>query len=109
MIYNITPMIKKDIEVIMKLILERLSNMDKWGGAHTALDNIRRSLPDHLRESKEGNRNIEKAIKSLVNLGFILVGKKRTGKGSDIHISLNTRTKKEIYEFIDKNERKEYL
>lgn len=102
-------MIKEEIRAIMKLILERLSNMNKWGGAHTALDDIKRSLPSHLRENKKGKRDIEKAIKNLANFGFILVGKKRTGKSSDIHISLNTRNKKEIYEFIDNNEKEEYL
>ena len=91
------------IHIIMKLILERLLNMDKWGGAHSELNRVRKSLPSHLF-GKKSKKLIEKSFKNLVNLGFLFV-KPSTG---ELHISLNPRMKKEILEFIEKYEKEEY-
>lgn len=94
---------KKTIILIMKLILERLMNMDKWGGAHSELGRVRKSLPSHLF-GKKGKKLIDRAFKNLVNLRFLLV-KPSTG---ELHISLNPSMKKEIDTFIEKFEREEY-
>ena len=91
------------IKLIMKLILERLMNMNKWGGAHTELARVKKSLPAHLF-GKKGKKLIEKAFKNLVNLRFILA-KPST---NEIHISLDPRMKKEIFTFTEKFEQKEY-
>ena len=77
---------------IMKRFLRKLVNLNIWGGRHTEIKNLQKSLPDHLRGTKE-HKN---AIKELVNLSFLNV-KPSTG---ELHISLNTHKLKEIYEFL---------
>lgn len=91
-------------ELIMKLILERLDNMDKWGGAHSELKRVLKSLPSHIKDDKKGKKQIEKAVKNLKNLRFIFASIK-TG---EIHVSLNPKQKKEIHKFIDDYEKGEY-
>lgn len=92
------------VELIMKLILERLDNMDKWGGAHSELKRVLKSLPNYVRDDRKGKKLIEKAVKNLKNLGFIFASMK-TG---EIHISLNPKMKKEIHDFVDKYEKEGY-
>ncbi len=96
-------MTDEEVRMVMKLIVKRLANIDKWGGAHTPLDRIRNYLPDHLF-GKKSKKIKDKAIKKLINMRFLLA-KPSTG---EIHVSLNPEMKKEIYEFIEKNEREEY-
>ena len=82
-----------DLEkVIMKRFLRKLVNLNIWGGRHTEIRNLQKSLPDHLRGTKEHKR----AIKELINLGFLNV-KPSTG---EIHVSLNSHKQKEIFEFL---------
>lgn len=99
-------MLKEDkiIKLIAKLIIERLSNMDKWGGAHSEFRRVVKSLPNHIKGSSKGKKQIKKAIKLLVDLGFLLT-KPSTG---EFHVSLNPRMKSEIDEFIEKNEKEDY-
>jgi len=94
----------KEIKLIAKLLLERLDNMDKWGGAHSELKRVVKSLPSHVKETNKGKKQINKAIKLLVNQGFLLI-KPSTG---ELHVSLNPRMKKEIYGFTEKNENPKY-
>ena len=77
-------------------ILTRLRNMRKWGGAHSELKRVIKSLPTHLRESKKGRKQVNEAIKSMVNYGFLLI-KPST---QELHVSLNPRKVKEISEFL---------
>ena len=77
---------------IMKRFLRKLVNLNIWGGRHTEIKNLQKALPDHLRGTKEH----KKAIKELVNLGFLNT-KVSTG---EIHVSLNSHKQKEIYNFI---------
>ena len=88
--------IEKEVKVIMWYIIIRLQNMRKWGGAHSELKRVIKSLPSQLIEDNKGKRLINKAIKNLVNLGFIGVCKKT---GED-HISLNPRKIGEIKKFV---------
>ncbi len=78
--------------------------MNKWGGAHSELNRVVKSLPSHVRETHKGKKQVNRAIKLLLNLGFVLM-KMSTGEH---HVSLNPSMKKEIYDFIEKNERDEY-
>jgi len=94
----------KQIKLVAKLILERLSNMDKWGGAHSELNRVGKSLPSHITATNKGKKQMDKAIKMLINLGLLLT-KPSTG---EIHVSLNPRKITEIYQFIEKNDKKEY-
>jgi len=90
----------EDSEKIKQFILRSLMKKGKFGGAHTPVDNITHQLPDEVLNDKKGQKSIEKALKELVNLGWVLVMKKRTGKGSDLHISINPRSIKEIHEYL---------
>ena len=82
-----------DLErTIMKRFLRKLVNLNIWGGRHTEIRNLQKSLPDHLR----GTREHKKAIKELINLGFLNV-KPSTG---EMHVSLNSHKQKEIFSFL---------
>lgn len=83
-------------EAIMKRFLRKLLNLNIWGGRHTELKNLQKSLPAHLRGSKEA-RN---AVKELINKGYITI-KISTGEK---HVSLNSHKQKEIYDFLEKQE-----
>ena len=86
---------------VKAFILRELIKKRKFGGAHTPLDNITNNLPDELLHNKQGQKLIEKGVKELVNFEFVIVLQKRTGKGSDLHISINPRKIKEISEFLN--------
>ena len=85
-------------EEVMWFILVKLTNMGKFGGAHTALRNITRGLPSSITQNNKGKKLIEHAIKELSREEFLLA-KPSTG---ETHISLNPRKIKEIREFIQK-------
>lgn len=87
---------KEDIEWF---ILVKLTNMKKFGGAHTALRNITKGLPSSITSNNKGRKLIETAIKELIKTGFLLA-KPSTG---EIHVSLNPHKTKEIWEFIQKH------
>jgi hypothetical protein len=82
------------------LILTALMDKGKYGGAHTPLENVTHHLPDEFLHDKKGQKAIDEAVKLLSNADWIIVLKKRTGKGSDLHVSINPRAIKEIAEFI---------
>ena len=81
------------IKRVMWFILIRLKNMRKWGGAHSELKRILKSLPDHVYKDK---KLIKMAVKELVKSSFVVLYKK-TG---ELHTSLNPRKVKEINEFV---------
>ena len=82
--------------VIMKRFLRKLINLNIWGGRHTEIRNLQKSLPDHLRGTKEH----KKAIKQLIEKGFLNV-KPSTG---ELHVSLNSHKQKEIFEFLQEDD-----
>lgn len=84
-----------------RFILRELIKRKKIGGSHTPLDNIIRHLPDEFLKDKRTKKIINSAIKELVNGKIVFVFKKKTGKGSDLHISANPRTLKEIAELLN--------
>ncbi len=77
---------------IMKRFPRKLTNLSIWGGRHTEMKNLQKALPDHLRGTKEHKR----AIKELINLGFLNV----KPSAGELHVSLNTHKQKEIFEFL---------
>ena len=85
-----------DVRTIKRFVLEGLLSPPRWGGRHTELRNIKKGLPASVTSTKEGQRLVADAIKELVNDGWLLA-KKSTG---NVHVSLNSRKKKEIMEFI---------
>lgn len=86
-------------DFIKRAILEDLMSPPRWGGRHTEIKNLRKGLPSHITSNQKGQKLVDKAIKELVNDGWLLC-KKSTG---EIHVSLNPRMKKEIVEFVLKN------
>jgi len=81
-------------EEIQKKILLKLMNFRpaKWGASHTAEDNLRRSLPKHLR----GQKIVDEAIDELYQKGFLT----RLKKTGEWHVSLQPSMKEEIYRFV---------
>lgn len=49
-------------EVIMKRFLRKLVNLNIWGGRHTEIKNLQKSLPDHLRGTKEAKLAVKELI-----------------------------------------------
>ena len=64
---------EEEIKKIQEFILRELIKRRKIGGAHTSLDNVTRNLPDELLQQKHAPRIIERAVKELVNNGFIII------------------------------------
>jgi len=87
---------EEEIKFVMMHILIKLKNMCKWRGAHSELKKVVKSLPTYLRKSNQGKKRVNKAIKLLVNSGFLLI-KPSVG---ELHVSLNPRKHREILEFL---------
>ena len=85
-----------DIKIIKRVIIESLITPPRWGGKHTELRNIKKGFPSNVTSSNKGKKLIDRAIKELINDGFLLC-KKST---QELHVSLNPKMKKEIMEFI---------
>lgn len=90
------------IESLKKLIIQKLIRANLWGGKHTPLDFVQKGVPEHYRNTHKRMKILEKAVKELTNNEWIIIISKRTGKGSDEHISLNPRKVSEIREFLEK-------
>ncbi len=81
---------------IKRAILESLLTPPRWGGRHTEIKNIKRSLTSSVLSTKDDQKALENAIKEMINDGWLLV-KKSTG---ETHVSLNPRKKREIMQFV---------
>lgn len=90
------------VSALKKLILQKLIRANIWGGKHVPLDFIKKGVPEHYRNTHKGIKAIENALKKLANAEWIGIIIKRTGKGSDCHISLNPRKTSEIKHFLEK-------
>jgi len=92
----------EEINVLKGLILQKLIRSNIWGGKHTPLDFVIKGIPEHYRNAHKGRKTIEKVLKELTNDGWIIIVAKRTGGGSDSHVSLNLRKVGEIKQFIQR-------
>ena len=93
----------EEINLLKKIILQKLIRSNIWGGKHTPLDFVIKSVPEHYRNMHKGKKVIEKALKELSNDEWINIIAKRTGKSSDEHLSLNPRKISEIRQFMENN------
>ncbi len=84
-----------------KFILRELIKRRKIGSSHTPLDNVTQHLSDEFLKEKRAQKIINSALKELVNEGMVTVLKRKTGKGSVLHISVNPRKLKEIAELLN--------
>jgi hypothetical protein len=82
----------------LKAIITLMLNKKIIGGKHTPEEKLFRSKTKWLQ--KEEYHEFEKEYHDMLNNQMILRIKKRTGKGSDWHISLAPRKLKELYEMI---------
>ncbi|MBI2668593.1 hypothetical protein HYX14_01995 [Candidatus Woesearchaeota archaeon] len=89
-----------EIDVLKKLVLQKLIRANIWGGKHTPLDFMIKGVPEHYRYTHQGKKAVEKALKELMNEGWIIILSKKTGRGSDDHVSLNPRKVSEIKQFL---------
>ena len=87
-------------KTLKKLILQKLIRGNVWGGKHTRLDFVKKGIPEHFRNTHKGKKALEKVLKELANDEWIIILSKRTGRGSDDHVSLNPRKVSEIKEFL---------
>lgn len=80
--------------LIQEKILRKLMAMKphKWSKSHTEEKNLVKGLPKHLR----GTKVVDKAIKELYQLRFLI----RLKKKGEWHVSLNPKKRKEIYRFL---------
>ena len=85
-----------DVVLIKRFILRKLLNFGKVGGSHTSVFNLSKSLPNHIRSNRKGQKAIKQAIKQLINIGFLL-SKQST---NEQHVSINPRKIKELKEFL---------
>lgn len=70
------------------------------GGVHTPLDRVKSCIELH---SKQDKKEFEEAVRELVKDAWIFVMNKRTGKGSDIHLSINPRKTNEIMKYLQEH------
>ena len=92
----------EEVDILKKVILQKLIRANIWGGKHTPLDFVTNGIPEHYRKTHQGKKVVEKVIKELTNDEWIIILAKRTGGGSDEHISLNPRKVSEIKQFLEK-------
>ena len=89
-----------DVDRLKRFILEYLIKKGIFGGAHTPIERVIHDLPAQFLQDKRCRKKINEAIKGLVNNGWLMVRKKRTGKGDSLHISINPRSVKEVSAFL---------
>ena len=92
------------VDILKGFILKKLIRANIWGGKHTPLDFIRKGMPEHYKNTHQGQREFERAIKDLLNNEWISIVMKRTSKGSDEHLSLNPRKVQEIKQFLEREQ-----
>ena len=92
----------EEVNRLKTLILQKLINSNIWGGKHTPLDFVLKGVPEHYRIIHKGRKAVEQTLKELTNDEWIIILSKRTGSGSDEHISLNPRKVSEIKQFLEK-------
>ena len=90
----------EEVNKLKKLILQKLIRANVWGGKHTPLDFVLKGVPEHYRNTHKGKKTVERALKDLKNDEWIIILTKRTGRGSDNHVSLNPRKVSEIKQFL---------
>ena len=91
----------EETDGLKKLILQKLIRSNVWGGKHMPLDFVVKGVPEHYRNTHRGKKAVDRALKDLTNNEWITIMVKRTGKGSDDHVSLNPRKVGEIKQFLE--------
>ncbi len=82
----------------LKELLVHLLNRNYVGGKHTPEDKVLKFKARNM--NREETREFYREYRLLLNQELLLKIKKRTGKGSDWHISLNPRKLCEVHELM---------
>lgn len=82
----------------LKAILTFLLNKRYIGAKHFPQEKLFVSRTKYLPRDEQ--RECERELHNLIQGEYIIQAKKRTGKGTEWHISLNPRKIQEIYEMI---------
>lgn len=77
-------------ETIRAKVLHKLMRIGKWEHSHTAVENLRKSFPKHMRGS------VEEVVDALIREGLLHV--KPTSYGR--HVSLNIKRKDDIEKMV---------
>jgi hypothetical protein len=78
------------VNPVQKTVLERMLKDTIIGGKHTAIENLEKGFPKHMRGE------VEDEVHKLIKMGFILP--KPTGYG--MQVSLNPRMIEEIKKIL---------
>lgn len=76
-----------------------LLNHKYIGRRHTPEDRLIKSKTKWIEST--GETGFKKDYKKMINQGIILRKKKKTGKGTDWHVSLNPRKLKELGKILE--------
>lgn len=87
--------------MLKRIILQKLVRANMWGGKHTPMDFVKKGIPEHYRNTHKGQKAIDEAFKELINDGWVILTLKKTGKGADEHVSLNSKKVSEIRQFME--------
>jgi hypothetical protein len=82
----------------LKEIILLLMNKKIWGHKHIPERLIIMPRIKHMRSDER--KDFEDEYYSLINKGYFIRLKKRTGKGSDWHMSLNSHKSEELNEYV---------
>jgi len=83
----------------IKALLMTMLNQRIIGGKHTPENKIIKSKTKWL--DKKEKKEFQKEYKELIKQGVMIRVKKRTGKGSDWHISLNSKKVNEVMRWLE--------
>jgi hypothetical protein len=81
----------------LEAVLITMLNRRYIGGRHTNEEQLIKAKTRWCVERS----GFESEYKTLINEGYIIKLKKRTGKGSDWHISLNPRKLRELKQLLE--------
>ncbi len=82
-------------EDIKAAILYKLDRLGKWGGSHTAFENLKKGFKPR-KLGKRGLRRVEACAEDMIKEGFVLP--KTTGYG--LQVSLNSKRHRDIDRII---------
>ena len=87
------------MNIAAKAVLMHLLSKKYIGGSHTPEKKLIVSKTKWLNSNEK--KKFDKEYKEMLNKEMITRQKKKTGKGSDYHISLNPRKLPEISEMLE--------
>ena len=88
-------------EIIKLRIIRKLVRKRMWGGKHTPLKFLKKQISHNDVTPKELKKLIDAVIDELKTKEWLVIQRKRTGKGMDEHVWLNQSKVSEIMQFYE--------